>query len=167
MTRTRSTFRPMFWGIAALAVVLLMGRWSPTVRADEASEKKAAALLDKYIEATGGQAAYDAIKTRTVKADVSVPAVGMNAKMELYSETPDKFYTVIQTAAGNMERGWNGDVVWMVIPGLGARILEGAEKVAVIGTVPRTGSRSGAICLRNRTMPVKKRSAGSSTTKLS
>lgn len=117
------------WAGVLVTAVMLCGS---VVRADEAAERKAAELLDKYVEATGGQAAYDAVKTRILKADVSVPAVGMTAKMELYAALPDKFYTVLQTPAGNMERGWNGKVVWMSLPGMGPRILEGAEKVAVI-----------------------------------
>jgi hypothetical protein len=88
--------------------------------------------MDKYVEVTGGQAAYDAVKTRIVKADVTVPAVGMTAKMELYAARPDQFYSVLQVPAGNMERGWNGEVAWMSLPGRGVRILRGAEKVAAI-----------------------------------
>ena len=47
--------------------------------------------MDKYVEATGGKAAYEAIKSRIVKAEATMPGGGMTGKMEVYAAYPDKF----------------------------------------------------------------------------
>jgi hypothetical protein len=128
--------RHMRWSTGLLAIGMLVTIGSPAVIADEASERKAAELLDNYVEITGGQAAYKAVKSRVVKAEVA--AMGMTATLEMYVALPDKFYTVIEipgvdgSPGGRIEQGWNGEVAWMLIPGMGPRILEGAEKATAI-----------------------------------
>jgi outer membrane lipoprotein-sorting protein len=105
---------------------------STCVRADEAAEKQGAALMDKYVEATGGQAAYDAIKSRVVKAEASMPGGGMTGTMEVYAIYPDKFRAEIEMPGGKFERGSNGETVWVSHPSFGAQILEGADRVSAI-----------------------------------
>ncbi len=95
-------------------------------------DEQAVVLLDKYVAATGGAAAYDAIKNRIMKAELSQPARGVTGKMTAYSARPDKFYVVIETARGKMERGWNGKTAWMIEPAFGPRILTGSERAAVV-----------------------------------
>ena len=127
LTVRRAILCAMLVGMAVLVPAL-----PQTLQADEAGEVKAATLLDKYVEVTGGKAAYEAIKSRVIKAQVSVPAIGMEGKMELYAAEPGKVRTIIETPGGNLERGSDGKVVWMTFPGQGPRILEGGERVTVL-----------------------------------
>lgn len=104
-------------------------------RADETSEKQGAAIMDKYVEATGGKAAYDGIKTRIIKSEISVPGGGELGTMEVFTQAPNKFRATIATMMGPMERGSNGEVVWVQPPHDEPRILEGAARVSAIRSI--------------------------------
>jgi outer membrane lipoprotein-sorting protein len=132
MNETLLGKRWTLFGFAAFVNVAIVCMTPPLLQANEEFDKKAAALLDKYVEVTGGTAAYDAIKNRVVKAEVSVAAIGMTAKMELFAAQPDKFYMRMDPPNGTVQRGWDGKVVWSIDPINGARILEGAEKVTAL-----------------------------------
>ncbi len=123
--------RRLLVALAIPTLLLLLGS-SPGLRAEDQYDEQAAALLDKYVAATGGKAASEAIKNRVIKAELSVPLQGVTGKMVAYSARPDKFYVVIETPQGKLERGWNGTTAWMIEPAFGPRILDGLERAAVI-----------------------------------
>jgi hypothetical protein len=68
-------------------------------------------ILKKYVEAIGGQAAIDKLKTRTAKGTI-VQANGNSLQFELYQAASDKFYFLVTTPQGPFERGFNGQVAW-------------------------------------------------------
>ncbi len=68
-------------------------------------------VLKKYVEAIGGQAAIDKLKTRSAKGTI-VQANGNSLQFELYQAAPDKFYFLVTTSQGRFERGFNGQVAW-------------------------------------------------------
>src|SRR5438552_9161000 len=68
-------------------------------------------ILNKYVEAIGGHAAIDKLKTRTAKGTI-VQANGNSLQFELYQATPDKFYFLVTTPQGPFERGFDGHVAW-------------------------------------------------------
>ena len=68
-------------------------------------------ILKKYVEAIGGQAAIDKLKTRTAKGTI-VQANGTSLQFELYQAAPDKFYFLVTTPQGPFERGFDGKVAW-------------------------------------------------------
>ena len=117
--------------LAISTLSLLLGP-PQVLRAEDQYDEQAVTLLDKYVDATGGKVAYDAIKNRVIKAELSMPSRGVTGKMVAYSARPDKFYAVIETPQGKLERGWNGKTAWMIEPAYGPRILEGQERAAVI-----------------------------------
>jgi len=104
-------------------------------RADEASEKQGAAIMDKFVEVTGGKAAYDGIKSRIVKSEVTLPGGGETGTMEVFTQAPNKFRATIGTVMGPMERGSDGEVVWFQPPHDEPRILEGAARVSAIRSI--------------------------------
>ena len=130
MNRAEWTEQMALGGFAFLASVCLIGLLPQLARADEAAEKKGAALMDKYVEATGGKAAYDAIKSRIVKGQQLLPG-DMTAKFELYWVAPDKFRSIVELPRGTLDRGSDGITVWISFP-TGARIFEGAQRIAAI-----------------------------------
>ncbi|MHB0955128.1 MAG: DUF620 domain-containing protein [Pirellulaceae bacterium] len=132
MKRVQVTRRVVCGGFALLAIISVIPMGSPTACADEASEKKGAALMDKFVEATGGQAAYEAIKSRIVRAEATMPGGGMTGKMEVHAAYPDKFRAEIDMPGGKLERGSDGKTVWISHPAFGAQILEGADRVSAI-----------------------------------
>ena len=103
-----------------------------SLSAEEKLAPRAAALLDKYVEVTGGEAAYDAVKTRIIQGQLVMPARNVEASMTTYFVLPGKFYTEIRSVAGVQARGCNGSTVWMIEPVYKARILRGAERVSML-----------------------------------
>jgi outer membrane lipoprotein-sorting protein len=132
MKRVEWTSRVALGGLALLAFATVIQLIPRLACADEASEKKGAALMDKFVEATGGKAAYAMIKSRIVKAEATMPGQGMTGKMEVYAASPDKFRATVEMPGGKLERGSDGKTVWISHPAFGAQILEGADRVSAI-----------------------------------
>jgi outer membrane lipoprotein-sorting protein len=86
-------------------------------------------LLDKYIEVTGGRAAYEKVKTRIETMTVEIPAAGVKFQTTAYHAAPDKSYTVMEVpGAGKVEEGTDGNIAWSLSAMQGARIKEGDER---------------------------------------
>jgi len=67
-------------------------------------------IFNKYIAAVGGQAGIDKLKTRTAKGTIA-QANGNSFQFEL-SQSGDKFYFMVTTPQGVLERGFDGQVGW-------------------------------------------------------
>lgn len=132
MERIEWTRRLALWGLVVVGVGSVMAALPQMVWADEAAEKQGAALMDKYVEVTGGKAAYEAVKTRIVKAEAIMPGGGMTGKMEVYAAYPDKFRVSVEMPGGSFERGSDGKTVWVSHPAFGTHILRGANRVSAI-----------------------------------
>jgi hypothetical protein len=93
----------------------------------------AEAILDKYVEVTGGRAVYEKIKTSVATGTVALTSMGMNGTLTAYKRAPDKSYTVIDFPGfGKAEEGTNGEVAWSMNPAEGARVKEGDERAAAL-----------------------------------
>ena len=68
-------------------------------------------IFSKYAAALGGQTAIDKLKSRTAKGTVT-QANGNSFQFELSQAAPDKFYMLVTTPQGTIERGFNGQVGW-------------------------------------------------------
>src|SRR5690349_12681694 len=68
-------------------------------------------IFSKYAAALGGQAAIDKLKSRIAKGTVT-QANGNSFQFELSQAAPDKFYLLVTTPQGTIERGFNGQVGW-------------------------------------------------------
>jgi len=75
------------------------------------AEPTADQILAKYIDAVGGQAAIDKMKTRVMKG-AYVGVNGHELPYEVYLAAPDKFYIHVTTQQGTTERGFDGKVGW-------------------------------------------------------
>ncbi|MFN2532315.1 MAG: c-type cytochrome [Pyrinomonadaceae bacterium] len=68
-------------------------------------------ILDKYIEALGGSAAIEKLKSRTLKGTLTT-ANGASAGYELSQSAPDMVLAVITTPQGTVQRGFDGTAGW-------------------------------------------------------
>jgi len=110
-----------------LRIGLTLAFASALLAADELP--KGDAILDKYVEATGGKAAYSKLHSQVVNGTTEFKTMGMKGKMSVYTAEPDKHYTEIElTGIGKIQEGSNGDVVWSYSAMQGPRIKEGDEK---------------------------------------
>ncbi|HET6854957.1 MAG TPA: c-type cytochrome [Pyrinomonadaceae bacterium] len=95
---------------------------SPTPALPSADE-----IFSKYAAAVGGQTAIDKLKSRTAKGTVT-QANGNSFQFELTQAAPDKFYLLVTTQQGTVERGFNGQVGWEKTA-RGVREITGAELI--------------------------------------
>jgi hypothetical protein len=84
-------------------------------------------IFSKYAAAVGGQTVIDKLKSRTVKGTVT-QANGSSVQFELSQAAPDKFYLLVTTPQGTIERGFNGQVGWEKTAS-GVREITGAELI--------------------------------------
>ncbi|HXN18766.1 MAG TPA: c-type cytochrome [Candidatus Binatus sp.] len=69
-------------------------------------------ILEKYIQALGGEAAIIKTKTRVDKGILDVPARRMHSTVEIYRKTPDKIVSIVHTPRGDSSQGYNGSIGW-------------------------------------------------------
>ena len=98
-----------------------------------ADDIKPEAILDKYVEVTGGRAAYEKIQTEVSTGTLEITSMGLSGALTSYRAAPDKSYTVIDfTGMGKAEEGSNGVVAWSNNPGEGPRIKQGDERAVAL-----------------------------------
>jgi hypothetical protein len=102
--------------------------------ASAADDIKPEAILDKYIEVTGGRAAYERIKTEIATGTLEITTFGLSGTLTVYQAAPDKAYTDIEFPApvGKAEEGSNGQVAWAINGQQGPRIKEGDERASAL-----------------------------------
>ena len=84
-------------------------------------------IFSKYAAALGGQTAIDQLKSRAAKGTVT-QANGNSFQFELLQAAPDKFYLLVTTPQGTIERGFNGQVGWEKTT-RGVRVISSAELI--------------------------------------
>jgi zinc protease len=90
-------------------------------------------ILDRFVEVTGGKAAYEKRKTEVVHGTIEFAAVGLKGTMVEYFEEPGKYYMAMDLAGvGKIETGLNGGVAWENSVLQGARIKTGEEKAQTL-----------------------------------
>jgi len=90
---------------------------------------KGEAILDKYIEVTGGKAAYEEKHTEISSAIMEFVGKGVKANMTSYHAAPNKSYMVVEIEGiGKMEEGTDGSVVWERSALKGPRVKTGEER---------------------------------------
>lgn len=110
--------------VVLIITVILSG--SALLRAEVTGAK----ILDDYLKATGGKAAYEKIRTIIGKSTVEMPTTGIKFDMTLYQARPNLFYSITQSAVtGKMENGFDGNIVWELSQLQGPQIKEGEERV--------------------------------------
>ena len=124
--------------LATLALLATVAFGMPTTAQDGASDGSAAglptadALIAKMLEASGGKEALAKLKNRVVSGKFSMPAMGMEAPLTMYM-APGSLYVEIELEGmGKITQGLHDGVAWTVDPMMGARIMEGAERAAML-----------------------------------
>ena len=88
----------------------------------------AESVLDKYVEVTGGKAAYEKINSTSIKATMTIAAQGISGTVESLAKAPNKIYVAQNFAAiGKAEQAYDGQTAWSKDPLSGSRTLSGPE----------------------------------------
>jgi len=87
------------------------------------------AVMDRYIEATGGLDAYGKIYNSVFRGAFEIEQAGIKADLTIYQAMPNKIYTRLESdATGTIESGSNGGVFWERSVMTGPKLKEGQEK---------------------------------------
>jgi zinc protease len=94
---------------------------------------KGETILDKYVEATGGKAAYEKVKNDISTGSMALVAQGLKGGMVAYSQAPDKrVVEVTFEGIGKIVEGSNGEIAWSTNAMQGPRLKEGDEKAEAL-----------------------------------
>ena len=90
---------------------------------------KAEAILDRYLEVTGGKAAYEKIHSEVSKGTMDLAGRGIKGALLSYQAEPNLEYTMVELEGiGKVESGSDGDVFWERSAITGPRIKDGDER---------------------------------------
>jgi len=91
------------------------------------------AILDRFVEVTGGKAAYQKRKSEVVHGTIEFAALGLKGTVVEYFEEPGKFYMAMNLAGiGKIESGLTDGVAWENSLLQGARVKTGEEKAQAV-----------------------------------
>jgi zinc protease len=94
---------------------------------------KAETIMDRFIEVTGGKAAYDKRKNKVSTGTIEMAAMNLKGSMTRYSAAPDKSYVSMELdGVGKIEQGTTANVAWQKDVMQGARVKSGEEKAQAI-----------------------------------
>ncbi|MFC1484713.1 hypothetical protein ACFL6Q_06685, partial [Candidatus Neomarinimicrobiota bacterium] len=86
-------------------------------------------ILDRYIAATGGEAAYARLHNRVTTGTFEITQAGIRGDVAIYHARPHQMYTEIDLEGiGRQQSGVSGEVVWELSPMTGPRIKSGEEQ---------------------------------------
>ena len=118
-------------GFGKFALIALLS--SPAVFAADDALPKAETILDRYIEVTGGKAAYEKRKSETVTGTFELTAMGLKGTLTHYSAPPDKDYTLVELdGIGKIESGSADGVAWDKNAMTGPHVKSGEEKAQAL-----------------------------------
>jgi zinc protease len=104
----------------------------PAFAADEPLPA-AAAILDRFIEVTGGKAAYEKQKTIVETGKVEFAALGLKGTLISYAAEPGKSYSELNLdGVGKVTMGISGGVAWENNPIAGPHIKTGEEQLQAL-----------------------------------
>jgi zinc protease len=103
------------------------------ILAQAADLPKGEALLDKYIDVTGGKAAYAKVHSDKTVGTMEFKAMGLKGKVTSYAAEPDKKYSeVVLEGMGKMQEGAADGVAWSLSSMQGPHLKEGDEKAETL-----------------------------------
>jgi hypothetical protein len=94
---------------------------------------KAESILDRYVEVTGGKAAYEKRKNEVATGTLEFKAQGLKGAVTRYSAEPAEEYLIMEIdGVGKIESGMDKGVAWDKNPMLGPRIKNGVERAQAL-----------------------------------
>jgi hypothetical protein len=100
----------------------------PLLGADDALPS-VQAIMDHWIAATGGRAAWEARHNQVEHATLEIAKVGIKGTITIYEAAPDKYLALTDVpGVVKSSSGSNGEVAWENSVVQGPRIKQGAEK---------------------------------------
>lgn len=125
----------MVWVMALLALPILSmpkagAQEKKAQPASQVAEKlpEAKEIIDRFVKAIGGKAAFDQIKSQHGKGRFMMAAQGLAGDLEVFASRPNQVLVKIELMGlGTMMQGYDGTVAWSLNPVTGPMLLEGKQ----------------------------------------
>jgi hypothetical protein len=113
----------------ALAIAVVLSPGAAPSSPPGVSLPPAKQVLERYLEVTGGRAAHEKLRHKTLSGRFEVKARGLNGTFLLQQSAPDKLtMKVVLPGLGTVVTGSDGTHAWEVSDATGPRLLQGGEK---------------------------------------
>jgi hypothetical protein len=111
----------------AVSIGLSVNTYSQTLEESSANNLPLpSVLLEKYVNAVGGEQSLRAHTTKTINGKLLIKAMGVEGNMQVLAATPEKIKTTVELGQyGKSISGYDGKVGWSMDPRAGNVILEG------------------------------------------
>ena len=117
--------------IRTTLVVLVAAAIAPAFAQDQLPSGET--IVDKYIEVTGGKAAYQKIRSEVITGSMVFGAMGIKGTLTIYHAEPALIVSEINIEGiGKIQEGSDGTVAWALSAMQGARLKDGAEKAEAV-----------------------------------
>jgi hypothetical protein len=115
-------------GAAAIAALVVASSGRPVAAQD--SLPAARVIVDRYVAAMGGEAAFAKVTSIHATGRVSIPQQGISGTADVQTARPNKARLVVEVAGiGHIETGYDGKVGWNIDPQSGPALAKGDELV--------------------------------------
>jgi hypothetical protein len=85
-------------------------------------------IVDRYVDATGGRAAYDALRSRRASGSFALPDLGIKGTIsQLIRSDGNAVVTIDVPGIGIVRQGVTNGVAWAIHPTDGPKLLTGTE----------------------------------------
>jgi hypothetical protein len=98
------------------------GRGAAAIRLPSAKR-----ILERYLEATGGRAAWESLHSRVSTGTVDIPGMHMAGTAELYEKAPDRALVKMVVSGATFLEGFDGTNAWSSDPKDGLQEQTGAQ----------------------------------------
>lgn len=90
-------------------------------------------ILERYIEVTGGRAAYEKLHNMVLRGTISITNSGQSVGVTMYKASPNKHLQILESEGVlTLRQGFDGETLWQMNRDNVARIFDGASKVAQV-----------------------------------
>jgi len=115
-------------GFACLALAFSARAQAPrTPAAESTATLTADQILNRYLEAEGGRAAFKKLTSRVMTGTINVPSMSLTGTVELREKAPDRSLGIITINGASYRQGFDGTSGWTDDPQNGLRDQTGAE----------------------------------------
>jgi len=123
----------MALGAGTLAAAQTPAAPAPAAQTPAAAETlpSASQIVDKYVEAIGGKAAWEKLTSRVSKGTFEIEQMPGEATEEIDAKAPDKQLTITDAPSFLVKRGYNGTAGWEDMPQTGLHDLTGGQLTAM------------------------------------
>lgn len=96
-------------------------------QAASASLPTADQVLDKYVQAIGGRAAWEKLHSRTSLGTIEIPTMNLSGTVMVHEKAPNSMLLVVILSGNSFRQGFDGTVAWSDDPQNGVQVKSGQE----------------------------------------